>query len=75
MKPTNFHNLSNQKKISNRPVVTTSLFILDDPFWKGRTCLNFVRSQSAPALECIAGPTEQVKQAMISLQGMAEKGL
>jgi hypothetical protein len=32
----------------------------DDPFWKNRECLSFVRTQSAPALDCQPGPTQQV---------------
>jgi hypothetical protein len=34
--------------------------LLDDPFWRNRNCLNFVRSQSAPEVDCNGGPTEQV---------------
>ena len=32
----------------------------DDPVWKSRSCMSFVRSQSAPSLTCEPGPTEQV---------------
>ena len=32
----------------------------DDPFWKDRECLSFVRTQSAPALDCKPGPSQQV---------------
>ena len=33
-----------------------------DPFFKNRACLSVVRSQSAPALDCKPGPTNQVSQ-------------
>lgn len=40
----------------------------NDPSWPDRKCLTLVRSQSAPAIDCTPGPTQQEILQFLGLQ-------